>query len=236
MNILCLSDTHGHLPVLNLNGIDLVIHCGDYTNTKKEEYLEQLIFFEDKFCPWVRKILDCEVEFFYCNGNHETFCSNFQVSYAYNDVTEKCLLDDRSLQSRTGLSLFGFPYTNRFGDYAFNLDDTPEQMGRKSSFIPAGIDVVVSHGPVFGINDVVDQGGYINKKGKFVYLGYIHAGSKQLAKRIDEINPKLLASGHLHDRMNYNVTKGSTKYVGCCVTDIVDGQYVLNRKPVLITL
>lgn len=44
MRILAISDTHGTLPDLNLNGIDLVLHAGDFTGMYgRDDIYKQLV-------------------------------------------------------------------------------------------------------------------------------------------------------------------------------------------------
>lgn len=233
MNILCMSDTHNHLPDLDLENIDLILHAGDYTYHAKHDYLGQLKFFENQFCPWVRNILDQGVEFYFCSGNHETFSEVYNVHSDFNDITSRCCLDDSSvLLCNHELTIAGFPWTPRFGDWAYNADDTPDDMGHKAAMLPDRADIILSHGPVFGINDIVDQGVSYGKRGNPIPLGYIHCGSQELLKRVQQIQPRLFVSGHLH--FNYNkIQKNGTTYVGC---SLVDEQYNLCRQPVLVTI
>lgn len=227
MKILCLSDTHGNLPELDLKGIDIVLHAGDYTELyNRDDIYRQLAFFENQFCPWVRRIADEVPHFYYVNGNHEVFSERLDINTDYNDVTKNHCIDMCEVTlyfNNKYITIFGFPYTNRYGNWGFNVDDTPEDMGLFCKQIPSTMDIILSHGPVNGINDYID----------FPYNH--HAGSVELGKRINQIKPKAFISGHLHCDRNFGVVeKEGVKYVGC---SLVDERYKFGRRsPIIIEI
>ena len=156
-------------------------------------------------------------------GNHETFWEAYNLTNCYNSITRKHLLLNNGIWlEKYKLLLWGFPYTNRYGNLGFNVDDTPEGMGRLAGQIPSGTDIIISHGPIRNVNDFVD------------YPFPNHAGSVELALRVNQINPLLFLSGHLHDDRNYGVIKyGKTQFVGCSIANEL---YEMKRQPIIVEI
>lgn len=107
-------------------------------------------------------------------------------------------------------------------DWGFNRHDTEKDLGGICESIQDDTDILISNGPPFGINDYVD------------YPLNSHAGSKQLLKRIFEIKPKLVVTGHLHDDRNYGIVEDlGMKFVGC---SLADEMCQVNRKPLTVEI
>lgn len=216
--MIVLSDTHGELPSLDLTGIDLVLHGGDYSLAGKEDHMKQLAYFEKAFCPWARQISKT-VGFYYIDGNHETFREALP-NYT-NDVIEQYNINDKMVTFK-GKNIYGFPWTPYFYGWAFNLFDNKYQLGEKCDLIPENTDILLSHGPVYGMMDLVKESRRI----------WRHVGSKELAIRVDKIRPKLVVSGHLHDNFGVVDLEG-IKYVG---VSQADEDYCFDRQPISIEI
>lgn len=54
-----------------------------------------------------------------------------------------------SWTSVCGLKVYGSPWQPEFGDWAFNLE-RGEELLQKWNMIPAGVDVLMTHGPPVG--------------------------------------------------------------------------------------
>lgn len=235
--IACISDTHGHFPELDLDGIDIILHAGDYTGMfDRNDIVSQLVFFENQFCPWVRRILDTGTQFYYISGNHEVFVEKLNIDKDYNDVTKHCL-DMRLLTlhslDNTSVTCFGFPYTPTFGGWGFNRDDTEDDLGLVCEHIPDKVDILLTHGPPYGILDIVPgRTIYDHRKDDFVEIPPLHVGSKQILKRVKEIKPRYVISGHLH--YNYGIEEvDGTTFVAC---PLVNDQYLLCRQPIIFDI
>lgn len=218
MRIICLSDTHGELPSLDLTDIDLVLHGGDYSLAGKEDYAKQLAYFEKAFCPWVRQIANT-VAIYYIDGNHETFREAF-TNYT-NDVIEKYNINNKTVTFK-GKNIYGFPWTPYFYIWAFNLFDNRYQLGEKCDTIPENTDILLSHGPIYGVMDLVKEYPRI----------WRHCGSKELALRVDKIRPQLVVSGHLHENFGVLDVDG-IKYVGA---SMADENYDFSRQPIVLEI
>ena len=78
---------------------------------------------------------------------------------------------------------------------AFTVD-TEEELAEKWALIPDDVDILVTHGPPFGMLDLVDYD---------QHCGNYHVGSKSLAHRVGKIDDdgdgrrRLLIFGHIHE-------------------------------------
>ena len=82
-----------------------------------------------------------------------------------------------------GLKIFGSPYTPTFGyGWVFNVDRDRIDLAWQD--IPENLDILVSHGPAYGILDSVD--------GR-------HVGCESLLQHIIQKKPYIHAFGHVHE-------------------------------------
>ncbi len=216
MRILCLSDTHAALPEFDLTDVDLVLHAGDFTCNYKNDYARQLDYFENQFCPWVRNILQ-KCAFYFCWGNHEVFAEKLNIDVDYNDITKKCLIHDTFITHK-GIKIYGSPWTPRFYDWGFNDDDTEDRLGERYGNIPDDVDILLTHGPPYGVLDKV---------------GLVNRGSKYLYNAVRRANPHLHVFGHLHQCGGQTVRLGDTLFVNA---SCVDDNYITVNNGTLVTL
>jgi len=94
--------------------------------------------------------------------------------------------------------------------------------------IPEDIDILVTHGPPFGI---LDQVKYSNKAqdGKF-------AGCEELRTAIERIQPKLHVFGHVHEGYGKLILKCTPRDVICVNASIMDEEYHPVNLPIRIEL
>ena len=79
------------------------------------------------------------------------------------------------------VKIFASPYTKKYGNSAFQIDKETEEIAWKQ--LPE-VDILVTHGPPFGILDKTNGGK--------------NAGSKLLLKEVLRLKPKLHLFGHIH--------------------------------------
>lgn len=179
MKLLCLSDTHGlHERVpLDLTGVDVLIHAGDFTastlNTKQET-LDFLSWYDSLSCP--RKILVA--------GNHDLYLealSPKEKTKLFKAYPSIIYLEDSSI-TLDGKLFHGSPYTPTFYNWAFMKRD--DLLDTHWDLIPLDTDVLITHGPAFGTAD--------NVYGK-------QAGSLTLSDRIRQLNLSVHICGHIHE-------------------------------------
>ena len=186
MKVTLISDTHGkhrncenHLP-----GGDLLIHAGDFMNAGYNP-MEAIEFFQwfDKIHNYDHKILIA--------GNHDRWMQDrsdeaLGILTGYKTIDylqdEKLDLWDKEDQQ---LVIYGSPWQPEFFNWAFNLPRNGEEMKARWDAIPADTDILVTHGPPFGYQDI--PGGQS-----------IRVGCEMLRHRVDEIKPKIHVFGHIH--------------------------------------
>lgn len=203
IKIACFSDNHGKI-VENIPNADIVICSGDVTYDGTRWNL-------DRFIRWFSKLPHKEKIFI--AGNHD-FCLQNDVCKAMipKDIV---YLEDSLYVSKTGLKIYGSPYTPKFFDWCF-MKERGDEITEVWKKIPKGIDVLVTHGPALGILDK-------NKRGQ-------ECGCYDLGRYISKLKPKVHISGHIHSGRGQK-TVGKTLYVNC---SILDDDYDYVYEPYLI--
>ena len=193
MKIFAISDTHGkHEQVVIPQGTDMLIHAGDFSNTKlpamnSNEVNLFLIWLEQQ--PVKYKVIIA--------GNHDTSIeSRFFTKKDFKD--RGIIYLEHELIEIEGIKIFGSPYTPEYHNWAFNR--SRNKLGRIWDSIPDDIDVLITHGPPKGILDSASRGKNLNE----------HAGCSALLKRVLKIQPKIHIMGHLHDNQD-NLNNGTFK-------------------------
>jgi Icc-related predicted phosphoesterase len=115
-----------------------------------------------------------------------------------------------------GLKFWGSPYTPRFYDWAWMYDNPTDRWEQ----IPLDTDVLVTHGPPYGILDLP-------------FGKPPHVGCEQLALRVAaHVRPQCHVFGHIYG--NYGRTNwGGTEYVNASV---VNEAYKVVNAPVVVDL
>jgi predicted phosphodiesterase len=192
MRIVCISDTHslhGRFPVPDG---DVLVHAGDATRRGSEAELRDVNHWLGTL-PHRHKVLVA--------GNHDF---GFQRSpEAAGWITNAHYLQDRALLIE-GVRFYGSPWQPWFHDWAFNLPRGAE-LRRVWDRIPAGTDVLVTHGPPHGILDRTDDGE--------------HVGCEELAAAVARVRPKLHVFGHIHEGYGQRVLDG-VRYVNASICDV----------------
>jgi Icc-related predicted phosphoesterase len=99
---------------------------------------------------------------------------------------------------------------------------------KKFSLIPKNTDVLICHGPPYGILDTVRR-----RQQEFPSNTYYEKlGSHALAKALGRVRPKVAAWGHIHDAYGQK-TIGETTYINA---SLLDEGYNLVNKPVIFEL
>ncbi|HEX8263812.1 MAG TPA: metallophosphatase domain-containing protein [Pyrinomonadaceae bacterium] len=171
--IVLLSDTHNCNEQISVPDGDILIHAGDATNRGQ---VDEIVAFNEWFSgfPHKHKI--------FVAGNHDWLFET-RPKYARSLLAENVVyLQDSSVEI-LGLKIYGSPWQPRFFDWAFNLNRGGE-MAEKWKLIPNEVDILITHGPPFGILDETPRGDF--------------AGCEELRKRVEEIRPQLHVFGHIH--------------------------------------
>jgi calcineurin-like phosphoesterase family protein len=192
MKITLISDTHTKHNQLNgdLPGGDLLIHAGDFMNSGYEK-TDATEFFE-----WFDAIDNYDDKIFIA-GNHDRIMQNepeWVQGILTGYKTIEYLQDEEIVLYFDGpngdwpednVRIYGSPWQPEFYNWAFNLPRNGEEMKTKWDAIPSNTDILITHGPPFGYQDI--PGGQS-----------IRVGCEMLRYRVDEIKPKIHVFGHIH--------------------------------------
>lgn len=196
MIIDCVSDLHGFYP--RLEGGDLLIVAGDLTrNDKIASWL--------KFYKWLESQKHKRIV--YIAGNHDNFLTYGLSSSERKDLFEEGhgrieYLCDSGTEFE-GFKIWGSPWTPAFpgiNPKCMAFTGTEEELAAKFALIPHDIDILITHGPPYCLQDHRPP----TPREK---LGNIRScfGSKSLHDRIGEIDDegcgkyRLLVCGHIHE-------------------------------------
>lgn len=189
MKIVCISDTHGHLP--KVPDGDVLIHSGDFT--RRHSYNE-LHIFRNWFMshPHKHKIL--------VPGNHDRiFEDNF--AFAMSIVQDKFHVLVDSEVKLEGIKFYGTPSQPIFYGWAFNHKE--EVRDEKYKLIPEDTNVLITHTPPFN---------------KLDFVRSLHVGCPLLLAAVEKVKPKYHIFGHIHEGYG-TIDNGNTTFVNCSTCD-----------------
>ncbi len=212
MRIIFISDTHGlHSIIPDLPDADVFVHCGDFMNTgRKREELES-------FNNWLRHLKIPQERRIICAGNHDIWLdATHKESSPNRAYTSRLMLfNGVYLQEESvvidGVKFFCSPWTPAFLGWGFNLPigSNEEYWAR----IPEDTDVLVTHGPPYGILDSPyrreDFGGW---ESQYILPPTKRCGCQWLERRVAQVKPKIHAFGHIHGGRGTKVI-GDTTYL-----------------------
>lgn len=180
MKITCISDLHGEAP--DLPGGDLLIVAGDLTGNDSLKgwngYFKWL-----KAQNYRKKV--------FIAGNHDGFLKSVisttesKAMQLWRDEGFEYLFDSGT--EFEGLKIWGAPWTPEFCDWHFMLPRGPA-LKEKWDLIPNDTDILITHGPAYGILDGVAR----------YKMNIEKVGCEELRKAVERIKPKLHVFGHLH--------------------------------------
>lgn len=212
MRVCVTSDWHGYIPP-EIPECDLMLVAGDVGFGERFGPFEPEVLLSDWF-SWIAALPMPVVA---VAGNHDFKPEIFRAApWTY--------LEDEAA-TVAGLKIWGTPWSNPFGHgWAFNM--TEEDQVENLRKCPDDVDVIVSHGPPYGLCD--RTAGWRNKPPE-------HVGSVALLDRMYELESlALVACGHIHSAYGWQVMTGKA----CTVVggSLVDEQYKVANRPVVVEL
>jgi predicted phosphohydrolase len=171
LQLVLISDTHEQHSELEVPPGDILIHAGDFTMFSRS--LRSILDFNEWLgeLPHGRKVV--------CAGNHETFLQT--------DPANRSLLSNATVLTNeevhiAGLRIWASPVILSGPAFCVKSD-----FDRRLLFtgIPESTDVLITHGPPFGILDTA-------------YGSDSHQGDPVLLDAVMRIRPKLHVFGHVH--------------------------------------
>lgn len=220
MRLVAISDTHCQLSKVEIPEGDVLVHSGDLTYRGTfREINNELIALSQMGKKFNKIIL--------ISGNHdflgekdyslmEKLCNDNNIEYLHDSSTEI-----------NGLLFYGSPFTPFFNNWAFNLP-RGEALKEKWDLIPEDTDVLITHGPPYGILDGVERW-----NGKNCEFDIEHVGCEALQKRVFDLKQlKLHIFGHIHGGYGTFQMQGP-KFVNA---SICTEQYKPTNVPIVIDL
>jgi len=214
MIITVISDTHGkHNQITqDLPGGDLLLHAGDISSMGYQHEVQQ-------FCKWFNNIENYENKIFIA-GNHDWgFQNNVEkIMEIVNSYKTVDYIQDETVSvgnDEKMVNVYGSPWQPEFYNWAFNLPKNGNELAAKWDAIPDNTDILITHGPAFGVLDTV--------AGKM----WDNLGCQLLTDKIKTIKPKIHLCGHIHSGYGY-FFDGDTHFLNASV---LNEAYQYTNKP-----
>ncbi|NJK88497.1 MAG: hypothetical protein HC923_03255 [Myxococcales bacterium] len=110
-----------------------------------------------------------------------------------------------------GLRVYGSPWVPRFGDMAFNLG-RGEPLRQVWQKLPHGLDLLVTHGPPYGILDRM-------------FLG-LAVGDETLREAVLQKTPRFHVFGHIHEARGTGQVEGCpTQFLNVASSRLLSGVF-----------
>lgn len=214
MKTVLISDTHGkHRQMLHRPPkCDLLIAAGDITGYGEKGELRD-------FLNWATEFASDAI---IVAGNHDRcfevapqecreMCERRGFRYLQD---ESCVIED--------MVFYGSPRTPKFYDWHFMYERDSDEAEEIWSWVPAGVDVLVTHGPRKG---VLDMSPYTNAP----------EGCDTLKRHVERrVRPRYHVFGHMHS--NYGFIENRYSGIVSYNVAICDEGYNPCRKPVVLNL
>jgi len=204
MRLVCLSDTHEQGRRVVVPDGDVLVHAGDLTFRGAPEAIA-------REAAWLRSLP---------HPHKVVVAGNHDFAFQQTPVAARALmhgltyLEDEGAHLG-GLRFWGSPWQPWFHDWAFNLERGPA-IRAKWDLVPAGIDVLVTHGPPLGHGDRVLRGDLV--------------GCADLLDAVRRTGPRVHVFGHIHE--GYGVTEErGTRFVNASTCDT---QYRPVQGPIVL--
>lgn len=219
MKLVLISDTHERHEQIIVPYGDVLIHAGDMTMIGEPDKIRD-------FANWF-KVLPHPHKIFIA-GNHDKlfetalplalkpFFGNPDGGFVFSRDGLHYLENDSV--TIDGVKFYGSPWTPAFGHgWAFNASREKEQ--EIAAAIPTDTDVLITHGPPYGILDQTLEGDL--------------TGSRPLGLEVEtRVRPLVHVFGHIHEGFGMSEYLG-TKY---CNASVLDRAYRVANKPWVIEI
>ena len=193
MRIVATSDCHGRYREAKLPAGDVLVLAGDMLPRGGYE-IEDL----DDLDEWLSG-LDYKHKVLIA-GNHDWLFERNKTVRPKNAI----YLEDSGVEIG-GVKFYGSPWQPFFFNWAFNLPRKGPELGAVWDKIPSGTDVLVTHGPPWGILDRP-------------HGTRPPAGCELLRERVKALRPKVHIFGHIHGDYGKHHEDG-TWFLNACLCD-----------------
>lgn len=207
-----ISDTHGqHESVTKLisGETELLIHAGDVSKLGTLPEVQSFLdWFED--LPVKHKV--------FIAGNHDFLLERSRTLFRslLENYSTFHYLEDSEIEIE-GIRIWGSPVSPFFFNWAFN-EHRGAPIRRYWEMIPEGLDILVTHGPPFGVLDKTARGEAV--------------GCEDLFEIIEKTKPRYHVFGHIHEA--YGIFKNQhTTFINASVLNL---KYELKNLPIRIEI
>ena len=212
MRLVLISDTHEKHERVNVPEGDVLVHAGDFTNDGSLEYVKS-------FNKWIG--LQPHKYKIVIAGNHEVYFGKHLTLDDRRDALSNCTYLENEGIDIEGHKFWGSPVTPRFGQgWAFMVTRNSKELEEHWSTIPYNTDVLITHGPAFGI---LDQSGEYSE----------HVGDEKLAKIVNAVCPAIHVFGHIHGGYGLHLANYSTLHINAATCN---ESYSPTNEPVVIEI
>ena len=187
------SDLHGYLPDVPSDA-DLVLLagdiCPDFGSYQLHAALDttggrQFNWLDTEFRQWLDEQPGRKVATW---GNHDFVGEKFALVDTLH--LPWTLLIDQEV-TVDGYRIWGTPWVPNLPRWAFSARE--EVLRARADYIPEDIDILMSHGPPYGIADRIPGGS------KYGNVGAEHVGDSTLNDAIKRVRPTFFVCGHIHE-------------------------------------
>ncbi len=172
--LVAVADLHGHLP--EIESCDLLVIAGDVCPRGRAD--RQCMWLDQEFRAWLERAGASAIV---------GIAGNCDLAAAEDPALMRSLpwtyLENES-GTAAGVKVYGSPLALPFGNWPFMAPEA--DLERVWESIPADTELLVVHGPAYGLGDLVYRGE--------------HVGSRSLRERLDALpSLRALVCGHIHE-------------------------------------
>lgn len=216
-----MSDTHSIHSKSEDYGVDwpsadIALHAGDFSKIGSIHEIRN-------FLEWYNNVVKAKHKVFIA-GNHDLGAEGKKAEML--QLIESMKLDiiylDNDSVTIEGIKIYGSPYTPSFGFGWAHNRDRGANIAMEWEKIPSDTDILITHGPALNHGDLTVR-------------GHMHVGCADLLAKVEEINPRILLCGHIHEGYGIYRYKGDKE----CTTEFINAS-VLNayyqpmNQPILV--
>lgn len=214
MKIGVISDTHRRFREVKIpEGLDILISCGDIDIL---EYLD-LVDYNDWLFEQQQKVR----HIVQIGGNHDLDLEKRGIREIEENLTNCIYLENSGIELM-GLKFWGSPMTPFFNNWAF-MKHRGEEIKKYWDLIPDDTNILITHGPAYGILDIPQLSIGRNES----------QGCFDLLKRIKQLEKlKLHCCGHIHGSYGTYKREG-IQFVNA---SLMNEDYDLVNQPIVVEI
>lgn len=223
LRLVCISDTHTLTEGIVIPPGDVLLHAGDFSNVGKPEEVKGFSRFLERQPHKYKVVIAGNHDIPFDLQSYDRLRPRFLPREKMPAAQIKALLTNCTYLEDTGviidgIKFWGSPWQPEFYDWGFNLA-RGAQCAQQWKTIPAGVDVLMTHGPPIGHGDRCQDG--------------FRAGCVDLLREIQtRIHPRIHIFGHIHE--GYGVTSdGNTTFINASICNL---KYNPVQKPLVIDI